>query len=97
MAFTQLNQMRLEYFQFGHGPERVLLIHGFQASARIWQRAQELLPADRYTTVAINNRGAGQSDAPPSDADYAVEIFARDVFEWTQRHGWSSGSVGCST
>ncbi len=89
MAFTQLNQVRLEHFQFGHGPERVLLIHGFQASARIWQRAQELLPADRYTSVAINNRGAGQSDAPPDDTDYGVEIFARDAFEWTQRHGWS--------
>lgn len=89
MAFTQLASVRLEHIQFGHGPQRVLLIHGFQASARIWQRAQELLPAERYTTVAINNRGAGQSDAPPNDGDYGVEVFANDAFEWTQLHGWS--------
>ena len=59
MAFAQLSKVRLEYFPHGEGPERVVLIHGFQASARIWRLTQEALPADRYTSIAINNRGAG--------------------------------------
>ncbi|MFI4936137.1 MAG: alpha/beta fold hydrolase [Caulobacterales bacterium] len=89
MAFAQLSKVRLEYIQHGHGPERVLLIHGFQASARIWQIVQAALPQDRFTSIAINNRGAGASDAPADEADYGVPIFAADAFELASQLGWS--------
>jgi|SRR6185312_9423547 len=88
MAFAQLSKVRLEYFQHGMGPEKVVLVHGFQASARIWRMMQEALPANRYTSIAINNRGAGASDAPADEADYGVPIFAADAFELTQQLGW---------
>jgi pimeloyl-ACP methyl ester carboxylesterase len=88
MAFAQLSKVRLEYFQHGEGPEKVLLIHGFQASARIWRMVQEALPADRYTSVAINNRGAGASEAPPNEADFSVPIFAEDAYELVTQLGW---------
>jgi hypothetical protein len=35
MALAQLSKVQLEYFPHGHGPERIVFIHGFQASARI--------------------------------------------------------------
>ncbi len=89
MAFAQLSKVRLEYFQHGMGPERVVLIHGFQASARIWRMVQEALPANRYTSIAINNRGAGASEAPPDEADFGVPIFAADAYELTQQLGWT--------
>jgi pimeloyl-ACP methyl ester carboxylesterase len=89
MPFAQLAKVRLEYLQHGHGPERVLLIHGYQASARIWQMVQEALPTDRYTSVAINNRGAGASDAPADEADYGVKVFSDDAFEVAKQLGWS--------
>lgn len=89
MAFAQLSRVRLEFVEAGHGPERVLFIHGFQASARIWQAVQAALPADRYTSIAINNRGAGQSDAPPEESDFGVEVFASDAFELVSQLGWT--------
>jgi pimeloyl-ACP methyl ester carboxylesterase len=88
MAFAQLSKVRLEYFQHGHGPERVVLIHGFQASAAIWRLVQEALPADRFTSIAINNRGAGGSEAPPREEDFSVQIFATDAFELVNHLGW---------
>lgn len=88
MAFAQLSRVRLEYVEAGHGPEKVLFIHGFQASARIWQAVQAALPADRYTSIAIHNRGAGGSDAPPDEADFGVEVFAADAFELAAQKGW---------
>src|SRR5580698_2919931 len=88
MAFAQLSKVRLEYFQHGEGPERVVLIHGFQASAAIWRLVQEALPADRYTSIAINNRGAGGSEAPPREADFSVQIFASDAFELLSQLDW---------
>src|SRR5580704_7945734 len=88
MAFAQLSKVRLEYFQHGDGPERVVLIHGFQASAPIWRLVQEALPAERYTSIAINNRGAGGSEAPPREQDFSVQIFAADAVELVNQLGW---------
>jgi hypothetical protein len=31
MTFARISKVQLEYFERGSGPERVLLIHGFQA------------------------------------------------------------------
>ena len=90
MAFAQLSKVRLEYFPHGHGSERVVFIHGFQASARIWQMVQWALPENRYQSIAINNRGAGASDAPPDEADYGVPIFSQDAFELVTQLGWTS-------
>ena len=88
MALAQLSKVRIEYFPHGEGPERILFIHGFSASARIWGMVQEALPAERYTTVAINNRGAGGSDAPPNEYDFSVPHFAADAFELGAQLGW---------
>ena len=79
MARAQLAEVTLEYFERGHGPHTVVLVHGFSASARIWHEVQQALPEDRYRTVAVNNRGAGASDAPPEEADFAVKKFASDL------------------
>jgi pimeloyl-ACP methyl ester carboxylesterase len=89
MAFAQLSNVRLEYFPHGDGPERVVFIHGFQASAKIWRMVQQALPADRYASIAINNRGAGNSEAPPDEADFGVQPFAADAFELVTQLGWS--------
>jgi pimeloyl-ACP methyl ester carboxylesterase len=88
MAFAQLSKVRLEYFAHGEGPEKVVFIHGFEASARIWGMVQAALPADRYQSIAINNRGAGGSEAPPDEADFGVPIFAADAFEVVSGLGW---------
>jgi pimeloyl-ACP methyl ester carboxylesterase len=88
MPIAQLSKVKIEYFSHGHGPRKVAFIHGFQASARIWRMVQEALPADAYTSIAINNRGAGASEAPPSEDDFSVPIFAADAFELTSQLGW---------
>ena len=89
MAFAQLSKVRLEYFKHGHGQERVVFIHGFQASAAIWRMVQQALPEDRYVSIAINNRGAGASQSPPQEADFSIPIFASDAFELLAGLGWS--------
>lgn len=88
MPYAQLSQVRLEYIVHGEGPERVVFLHGFQASARIWRAVQAALPADRYTSLAIHHRGAGGSEAPADEAAYSIPIFAADAFELTESLGW---------
>jgi branched-chain amino acid transport system permease protein len=88
MPKIQLSRVALEYLPHGHGPERILFTHGFLSSGRIWRLVQEALPADRYTTIAVCNRGAGDSDAPPEVADFGVEVFASDLYELVTELGW---------
>lgn len=88
MPVTKLSEVIIEYFDVGSGPEHVVFIHGFQASAQIWHAVQHALPADRYTSIAINNRGAGGSDAPAAEEHYGIGKFAADVFELVDQLGW---------
>jgi branched-chain amino acid transport system permease protein len=87
MPVVRLSEVNLEYFESGHGPQTIVLVHGFQSSASIWAGVQKRLPADRWRTIAINNRGAGASDAPPEERDFTVQKFAADVAELTTRLG----------
>jgi len=55
-------------------------VHGYQTSGRIWQLTQEALDPAQYHTIAISNRGAGDSDRGQAEADYTVPAFARDLW-----------------
>lgn len=77
--FVQAGEARLQYIEHGTGPETVVLVHGYTASARIWRATQERFDGTRYRVIAFNNRGAGESDRPADEAAYTVEAFARDL------------------
>jgi branched-chain amino acid transport system permease protein len=87
MPYAQLSQVRLHYYERGHGPETLLLVHGFQMSGRVWQLVQQALPEDRYRTIAPDLRGAGTTDAPADEAGYGVDVFAADVYELATQLG----------
>lgn len=82
--FVQAGPVRLQYFEHGTGPEVVVLVHGYAASGRIWRLTQEALDGTRFHSIAISNRGAGDSDRTPDEADYSVESFADDLFAAVQ-------------
>jgi pimeloyl-ACP methyl ester carboxylesterase len=75
--FLQATDVKLQYFEHGEGSEVLVLVHGYQSSGRIWQLMQEALEPTRFRTIAISNRGAGDSDRTASEADYtALGFFA---------------------
>lgn len=81
MPFVQLSSVRQHYYEYGSGPRPIVFVHGFQASGRIWQLVCERLPAEMYRMIAVDNRGAGQTDAPEGEDAYGVKPFADDLFE----------------
>ena len=83
----QGKQTRLEIYERGDGPRVIVMVHGYNSSARGWSLVQEALDPDKYTTVAINNRGAGESDRPSDEASYTVESFAEDLLDITATIG----------
>ena len=71
MAFVQLPEVRLEYFEHGHGPRTVVFVHGYQASARIWHRVQRALPAE---FVAPCRAALGNAPGPQRLVDLALRL-----------------------
>jgi len=59
----------------GSGPP-LILIHATGFLAALWRPIAERL-ASRFRVIAIDQRGHGDSDKPPSG--YSFEIFARDL------------------
>jgi len=76
--FVQAGTVRLQYFEQGYGPELLLLIHGYRSSGRVWGLTQQALDPARFRTVAVGNRGAGDSDRTALESDYTIESFAAD-------------------
>jgi pimeloyl-ACP methyl ester carboxylesterase len=88
-GFLQAGNVRLQYFEHGQGPETLVLVHGYQTSGRIWRLTQETLDADQYRTIAISNRGAGESERGNAVADYTVQAFASDLWQAVSALGLS--------
>ena len=66
----------------GNGPP-VLLLHGIPETHVMWHRVAPRL-AERFTVVATDLRGFGDSGTPPSTPDhapYSMREIARDQFE----------------
>ena len=68
--------IQFHYAEAGSGEEVVLCLHGWPQH---WYEWRHLLPAlsDRYRVIALDLRGYGWSDAPPSG--YEKENMADDV------------------
>jgi pimeloyl-ACP methyl ester carboxylesterase len=78
--FVEAGGVRLQYFQRGSGAETVVFVHGFTASGRIWAKVQRALDETVFRSIAVSNRGAGDSGRGASKDDYTVEAFARDLY-----------------
>lgn len=65
----------LEVEQFGSGPP-VVLLPGGAMTHRVWDHQVAAL-LHRYRSLAVDLRGSGASDKPPSG--YSVDLFAADL------------------
>ena len=87
-AFTHhmadVNGVQLHYVMGGSG-EPVVLLHGFPQT---WYEWHEVMPAlaERYTVIAPDIRGLGESSKPESGYDAAT--VAEDIFQLVDRLGF---------
>jgi len=75
--FGEVDGIRIHYLTAGHGPA-VILIHGYTQTSRMWRPLIARL-ADRFTVVAPDLPGIGDSDIPKNGLDMktaAIRIHA---------------------
>jgi non-heme chloroperoxidase len=93
--FRSFDGTRLYYEKFGSG-RPIVFVHGWTGSHSLWERTvHDLAPG--FTTVAMDNRGHGDSEKPNSKYDF--DEFSQDLKELvdqldlsdTTLVGWSMG------
>ena len=78
----EVNGVRIAYRKGGSGPP-LLLLHGYPQTHVIWHEVADRL-AERFTVVAADLRGYGDSSKPEGDDDhvaYSKREMARDQVE----------------
>ena len=75
MAWVENQGAMIYWDEQGQG-EPVLLIMGLGWASPMWHRSRPVL-AERYRTIALDNRGVGRSDMPPGP--YAIALMASDA------------------
>ena len=89
MPFVENQGVKIYWDEEGSG-EPLLLIMGLSYPSYMWHRTRPVL-AQTYRTIALDNRGVGQSDVPPGV--YSIALMASDAaaarfapFRW-QKNG----------
>jgi pimeloyl-ACP methyl ester carboxylesterase len=75
MPFIQNQGARIYWDEQGQGAP-ILLIMGLGWPSYLWHRTRPVL-ASRFRTIALDNRGVGQSDVPPGP--YSMAMMASDA------------------
>lgn len=78
MAYIKTNTIRLYYEKAGQG-DPIVFLHGYTGSGKDWKHQVSVL-SDRYTTITIDHRGHGQSEAPPLEEAYSINTSANDIY-----------------
>ena len=101
VTFTGFNERRLQangvdiHARVGGTGPPLLLLHGYPQSHLIWHRVASDL-ATRFTVVATDLRGYGQSGKPaglPDHANYSKRTMALDQVEVMRQLGFATFAV----
>ncbi|MDN4164008.1 alpha/beta hydrolase [Cytophagales bacterium LB-30] len=57
----EVNGHTVQGYQWGHGPKKVLLLHGWQSHSYRWKKYVEKFPAEEYTLIAVDAPAHGLS------------------------------------
>ena len=91
---VSVGDVEIAYDVAGSGPP-LLLLHGYPQHRGMWRHVAPTL-AERYTVVAADLRGYGQSDTPPGDpthARYSKRQMAHDQVALMQALGFTRFAV----
>ncbi len=90
-GYADSNGVKIHYAKMGSGP-LVVMIHGFPDYWYTWRDQMEGL-ADRFTVVAMDQRGYNLSDKPAGVENYDMRLLVGDVLAVIRAQGQSKAIV----
>ena len=76
--YIKSNGINMAVYEQGDGPA-VVLLHGFPELAFSWRHQLPALARAGYRAIAPDQRGYGNTDAPPNVEDYCADELIADV------------------
>ena len=89
---VRVGSLRLNVQQHGAGPT-LLLLHGFPDPLRMRDAVAPRLVAAGFRTVAVDQRGFGESEAPAGRQHYGIDGLRKDL-PWTGFSGTADFNLG---
>ncbi|SCE94283.1 alpha/beta fold hydrolase [Micromonospora mirobrigensis] len=83
--------MTIGHVGVGHGPRRVLALHGWFGSARGWGWLPELIDGERFTWAFLDYRGYGERMAVAGE--HSIAEISADALALADSLGWETFSV----
>ena len=84
--FAEVNGLQIAYDKTGQGYP-LLLIHGYPETRREWRKVTPALAA-RFTVVAMDQRGYGESSKPAEESAYDKRSSSQDALALARHLGW---------
>jgi esterase len=81
----------ISYRTFGHGPVRVMMLHGWIGASAVFEPLLRALDPARFTLALMDQRGYGASKAMNGPFDIAT--IAADAASLANRLGWDRFAV----
>ncbi|WP_375470183.1 alpha/beta fold hydrolase [uncultured Nostoc sp.] len=87
-AVAEVNGVTIHYVMGGTG-DPLVLVHGWPQT---WYEWHGIMPplAERFTVIAVDLRGAGDSSKPAPSAGYDARTMAEDIHQLVQQLGFNS-------
>ncbi|HNP71422.1 MAG TPA: alpha/beta hydrolase [Kouleothrix sp.] len=94
--YVSVNRIRMHYAAAGHGPELLVMLHGFPECWWSWRHQLALFRdtpelAARYTAVAPDLRGYNETDRPTWG--YELDVLVQDVVELIRALGHRRATI----
>jgi pimeloyl-ACP methyl ester carboxylesterase len=85
---------RLEYTDYGHGEDVIVLLHGQLMLRRMHHPLARRIAGEGYRVVTLDLPGHGRSDRPTEPRRYSMTTFARAVIALLDHLGVDTAFVG---
>jgi pimeloyl-ACP methyl ester carboxylesterase len=72
------SDIKQSFLESGNGDEFVLFIHGNGSSSLFWKQLMQSIP-EKYTCIAPDLRGYGETEAVPAEAKNSFGDFVKDL------------------
>ena len=91
-GYARVNDVLLHYVVSGSGPV-VILLHGWTSTWYQWKRNVMPALAERFTVIAPDMRGVGDSEKPVEEASYEKRNMAEDIHQLVEHLGYGEEPV----
>lgn len=75
----------------GHGPDRLIIVHGWLGDHRLFEPFFDCLDAARFTCAYLDCRGYGERRSEPGP--YSIAAIAADILALAESLGWETFHV----